>query len=357
MLRLMSWGKIAPELLGIVALVLATTAKARAGEVGDWRLEILTEQGVPTETAALQKLRNGCQMTPERLKDAIAGLGADEFTSREQAQREILLMGKKALPGLRRLPPSDDPEVRVRLAEIERTLQIDERWAKEDLVREAVASLLRERLKERLGEPADPLYVELFHQPTASLAGGYRRLHLQADKGLTGLVSDGSLRLKGRHVEEGDQRLVLDAKTVVGKQEFPESFRIEVKLGGEAGGEGGYHVGVSVGNVRALFHPGYQKGEFRFEQVDTHQHLTENSSMGFVPTVGKLRRMSIDVKRVAGGKVELDVVVTDGDKIFSAPKILEGSVIGKLDHISLDRSGRTGGDALFDDLVVDLGPR
>jgi hypothetical protein len=55
-----------------------------------------------------------------------------------------------------------------------------------------------------------------------------------------------------------------------------------------------------------------------------------------------------------GGRVELVAVVSDGDKTLTDPTIVIESVIGKLDH-SLDRSGRDGGNAIFDDLVVALG--
>lgn len=339
---------------GVLALVLVTNANIHAGDQSDWRLEILKEEGIQSETTALKALHDGFQITPERLEKAVTMLGSNDFKTREQVQREIVLLGKDAFPWLLRLPKSEDPEVRARLAAILKTLQVDGRWTRKDLVREAVTSLLRERMKEALPNPEDALFVELFHRPSASLAGSYGKFKFQADKGLTGHVSDGVLRLKGKHATEGDQRLLLDAKTLTGKPEFPDFLRIEVKLGGEAGGEGGYHVGVTVGNVRALFHPGYPTGGFRFQRVDNQEQLSENVSMGFDPQPGKFQRMSIGVKRLAGGKVELDVVVADGEKSFSERKILNESVIGKLNHIGLDRSGRTGGDGLFDDLVVGL---
>lgn len=341
------------SLTGGIVSVLVYAADIHAGDESDWRLEILKEEGVQPETAALQALQDGFQMTPERLEKAVAMLGDDEFKTREQAQRDIILIGKDALPWLLRMPKSEDPEVRVRLAEIQKTLQVDGRWARKDLVREAVTSLLRERMKVP-PNPEDLLFVDLFHRPTASLDGGYGKFKFQSDKGLKGLVADGVLKLKGNHATEGDQRLLLDAKALTGKPEFPDSFRIEVKLGGEAGGQGGYHVGVSVGSVRALFHPGYSTGGFRFEQVGTQEKYSENKSMGFDPQPGKLLRMSIEVKRLAQGKVKLDVLVADGEKSFSESKILKASEIGKLNRIGLDRSGRSGGDGLFDDLVVDL---
>lgn len=76
--------------------------------------------------------------------------------------------------------------------------------------------------------------------------------------------------------------------------------------------------------------------------------------MGFDPPAGKLVWMGIDVARSADGTVKLDVVVISGGDSFRTSRIVAADVIGKLDKIGLDRSGRSGGDGLFDDLVVDL---
>jgi len=351
----MSWGKHLPGVTVMVALGLA--AFATAEEDSDWRMDLLKAEGIPTETSSLQKLEKSFVASTDLLERAIGQLSSEKFATREQAQREILLMGKDVLPLLAQRPRSDEPEVRQRLATIQRALEANGRWAKEDLIRKAVTSLLQERLKTNDGVSENRLFVEFFQHPSPSLEKGYRRFSFASDLGLGGSVSDGLLRLKGNHAMDGDQRLLLGARSLTGKETFPDTFRIEVKLGGEDGGAGAYHVGVSVGNVRALFHPGFQTGGFRFEEVGTHKQLTENSSMGFDPEGGKLQRMSLAVKRIPGGKVELEATIGNGSKVFTERKIVDESVIGKLDHLSLDRSGRNGGDGLFDDLVVELGDR
>lgn len=326
---------------------------ASAEETGDWRLEFLKDQGFSTETEALEKLQKDHVHPLAGFEQALGQLGSEQFKEREEAQKKIVLMGKPALPAIRAKLDSDDPEVRFRLKQIARTLEADGRWATDDLVKQAVASLLRERQQKEVTVGQMDLFAEFFSKAAPSVQNGYRRFRYVADEGVDGFVADGVAYLKNGG-EERDQRLVLDAKSITGKDEFPDAFHVEVKLGAQPGGEGISHIGVSVGHVRALFHPGYRTGAFRFERVDEKVNIKPNTNMGFDPPTNKMLRMSIDVQRQANGDVALDVTVTDGKNRFNTREVIQAAVIGKLDSISLDRSGNGGGDAMFDDLIVDI---
>jgi hypothetical protein len=90
------------------------------------------------------------------------------------------------------------------------------------------------------------------------------------------------------------------------------------------------------------------------EQVSNHTAIVNNQDMGFDPPAGELLRMHIDVKRLRGGDVEISVMVRSGKDTYRISRQVRADVIGKLDRIGLDRSGRGGGDAMFDDLIVEV---
>lgn len=316
-------------------------------------MELLADEKIPSDTASLKALSLNYQISEEHLQRAVLQLGADQFAKRQQAQADILLMGREVLPMIKKLPVTGGPEVCLRLADIVKILETNDRCSKDQLLRVAVIGLLHERENPGVMHNSRRMYVEMFQKPTDSLLQGYRGMSF-VSQGLDGKVSDGLLRMTGnKHDGDKDHRLLFDAKSITGAEKFPDRFRIDVKLGGDAGGEGSYHIGVSVGNVRALFHPGFATGAFRFQRVDDKKPITPNQGMGFTPS-NKLMQMSLEVAMLEGGMVKLDVTVKNEKKVFRTSWKVAVDVIGKLDHISLDRSGQTGGDANFDDLLIEF---
>lgn len=198
--------------------------------------------------------------------------------------------------------------------------------------------------------------VERFATPSADATKGYGAFTYEATaEGCKAAVANGRLTLGGDH-EEGDQRLAISSQKVWGQGEWPNQLEVGVKLGGTAGENGGWHVGVSIGRVKVLFHPNYPEGAFRAESVDTHEYYFNSEGMGFTPVTGALHAMKIKVRRNAKG-YQFDVTVAEAQGKGKHRKTFEVSneQMGRFNRIGLERSGRRGGDALFESLSIQSG--
>jgi hypothetical protein len=199
--------------------------------------------------------------------------------------------------------------------------------------------------------------VEKFARPTADATKGYGLFAYEAtDPKWKAEVSEGRLRLSGAH-EEGEQRLVVTARKVFGKPKWPDALEVTAKLGGTGAASGAWHVGLSVGAVKVLFHPDYDGGAFRAETVDTRTVFSGNENMGFTPAAGVMHELTVKVSR--GEKVcRFDVTVANGGKAggaFTKSFEVPNDQVGDFDRIGLERSGRTGGDGLFESVAIKPG--
>ncbi len=98
----------------------------------DWRLQLLAEEGVSPESAKLREVEQGSTLSEAHFHELVTRLGAEKFTAREQAEKDILRMGKGVLPWLEYLPKADDPEVRIRLAHLGKALAVERQWTRAD---------------------------------------------------------------------------------------------------------------------------------------------------------------------------------------------------------------------------------
>lgn len=203
------------------------------------------------------------------------------------------------------------------------------------------------------------IFREAFVQEVPSIRESYGRFRYASTIPANASVADGIFRLHGNH-PEADQRLFIEAKNLTGGEIFPRRFLVKARLTGEAEGSGAYHVGVSVGRIKVLFHPDYSGGAFRVETADEHKYLVTNQSMGFTPTANVMHTMTLWVDRGVDGQVRIEATVTNGsnlDQSYVKRFVLSSDVVGPLNRIGLERSGRTGGDGLFDSVTIDLSGR
>lgn len=325
-----------------------------SGWAADWRIELLKQEGIGTTPEALSKAAAGFQKNDGDLRQAYERLGAEEFRVRETAGQEIQRGGTKSLQWLKAQPESDDPEIRERVGKLLEAMDTPGVNVRETARNEAVRSLLAEAGK-KPDEATGGMFYEGFSGSLKATDKTYGSFEVETAAGMPVTVVNGRLTMGGKRQGDANQRLVLRSEKWPGAKTFPQHFQVSANLGGTKGDSGAWHMGLAVGRVRALFHPGMEGGSFRFERVDNRQELTSNEGMGFTPTMDEMQRMSLDVRVLEEGRVKLEARVTSKDgKTFKRTCEVPADTIGPLNRVSLDRSGRTGGDALFDDFLIEI---
>lgn len=322
----------------------------------DWREALLKAEGIEDTPEAMRAALEQPKAPAEELNQTLSLLASDEFDVREKAQKELLRRGEAIYPWLRQQEKHPQPEVRRRVQSILRRMGLDERKSREEALQFALRSLLEEGQNRR--RDTGSRFYEWFGDPSNDVSKGYHLFEMDRTVKRGGKVSGGVLRLEGNGLEDGEQRFVLRSKSWPGRDDFGTHFTVIARLGGEADGSGSWHLGVSIGKVRALYHPLYRGGGFRFEEIRTTKYLSNlNGDLGFTPDGDPPESMKIEVRRLPAGKTSLTVTITQGGespKVFKKELVVANDVIGPLNQISLDRSGRRGGEAFFSDLQVTL---
>lgn len=196
---------------------------------------------------------------------------------------------------------------------------------------------------------------ETFARSQATLKDGYGRFSYTADNGGRAKVADGVLRIRGGGAE-GDQRLLITSQRMLGRDRWPDRLVVATNLAGEHGNNYGWHLGVSVGRIKVLFHPGVDEGAFRAETTDDHQALFSNENMGFDVATGKMYKMTLRVVRTdQGADFEATFEDEKGGHSYRRRFRVTHEQLGEFNRIGLERSGRTGADALFDSVAIRLG--
>ncbi|MCG8587422.1 MAG: hypothetical protein MI757_22170 [Pirellulales bacterium] len=224
-------------------------------------------------------------------------------------------------------------------------------WADSELATVKLKTLGAERLDLSHGRGS---LTEMFTRKSTDATKGYGRLGYEATVPARTIVADGILRMEYGGTE-GDQRLAITSQKLTGRREWPKKLEIRAKMGGEADGSGTYHVGISIGQVKVLYHPAYSGGAFRVEDVDSHDYFTSgNKSMGFTPAAGAAQDVTIRVTRTEAG-AKFDIEIKQGASTFRDSIDVSTAQLGNYNRIGLERSGRSGGAALFDSFSVKLG--
>jgi hypothetical protein len=220
------------------------------------------------------------------------------------------------------------------------------KWRDQDLPTAKLAALGSKRLDLSLGREG---LLETF-------AAGLGLFQYECDAGRALSVEKGIVALGGTQNAECDQRIFLTAKSLLGQPEFPDRFTVRARMAAENNNNFAWHLGISIGRVKVLFHPGVDGGAFRIETIPEHTALVNNQEMGFTPQPETQYDMTIEVRRT-GQEVSLEITIADcanPKNRYSQKQKLPLEKFGKLERIGLERSGRAGGAALFDEFELRL---
>ena len=200
------------------------------------------------------------------------------------------------------------------------------------------------------------VFRENFRNDVTQIQNSYGRFRYESTIPTNASVARNRLQLDGNH-GEADQRLFVMSRELTGGRAFPSQFSVSTKMGGGPEGSGAYHVGLSVGRIKVLFHPGYSGGGFRVETTDDHDYLINNSSMGFTPKGNVLYPVKLTVKRQQNGRVEFVAEVRKApgsEQVYTKRFALDAEVVGPVNRIGLERSGRKGGVGMFENVEIDF---
>jgi hypothetical protein len=218
------------------------------------------------------------------------------------------------------------------------------KWRDQDLPTAKLATLGSKRLDLSLGRES----------LNETFTSGLGLFQYECDAGRALKVEKGIVALGGKDQPECDQRVFLTAKSLLGQPEFPDRFTVRSRMAAENNNNYGWHLGISIGRVKVLFHPSVDGGAFRIETIPEHTPLLNNQEMGFTPQTDVQYDMTIEYRRT-GQEVNLEIAIVEcanPKNRYTLKQKLPLEKFGKLERIGLERSGRAGGAALFDEFEI-----
>ncbi len=170
---------------------------------------------------------------------------------------------------------------------------------------------------------------------------------------------NGVLEMWRTGASTGDGRAIQTASDLFGTATFidryGDGFSVMADIGAKgAGSNGARNVGISVGNIVALYYPGTSTSNFGWRNLSTGSYIS-HATIGWTPTVSTstpLQQMLINVQPV-GDDYRLSVMLTEGNNSFSVVETFTAAQLGTLNNAGLYfRCATTDGNALFDNFTV-----
>lgn len=204
-------------------------------------------------------------------------------------------------------------------------------------------------------QQSNHLIQEDFQESVDSLEDGYGKFQYSSTNEGEAHVADGKLFMDGDH-PDGDQLLFITSQSAIGEDQFPRKVELTAQVGSkERGNTGAWHVGIFIGNVKLVLHPGFAGGGVRVETIDEHKRLLKLGALPFKPADGVLYELKLKVIKLESGCL-LQVTIRDpaSDATLKGKLRVMEEDLGEFNRIGLARSGRPGADAMFGSLKIQL---